>query len=1101
MSSTCVTQKILLNRPKNIPVYTFSRRHAGMAAEDILRRLQDSIDQQYLGLAMKRSSSGRVALLALARVDEVFLISVDADRPPGLLPRDEPFQRLLRGESCGIVGFDLPRIAIRIAHDMGLRVRGIDLSTAFAADTRNPLRPSKVVTDKVSSQIGAGVVDDLWSDDHEATNHREVCLRAWLAVCVATATSIAALNISNVDTGLLKPQEIVCLGELIRQTYVLEDARPKETPSEFNNFKVTHDGMLELQNARYKTRIRNSRQVVIMTNDSGHEFSGQAHGAKGRTTNIRFTGQALSGTLQKVRVVGRQELTNPEKARDELLLLVLQGKASLRVYFIQRLWFPTGRYRPSFDDVGDLTFQGKGLNDSQARVASRMVSDVPLVIAHGPPGTGKTTTIAAAVSVWDLARRPAWIVAHSNVAVKNIAETLFKKGVDFKILVSKEFHFEWHEHIYHEIQDKVLRSDDFSGIKDIQDMARLLGGSCIILSTLSMLSNPTLDRVGLFRIVPVARLVVDEASQIKIEDFLHIFQKFHRTLEKVCFFGDPKQLPPFGKDEVPELRTIFDVQHLQDLAGFLDTQYRMPVPLGDFISSNVYGGRLKSQHAIKDTECVSFIDVSNGEERKSGFSWTNDGEIQTMVNLVTTYYKWKNFCIITPYDAQRAAIERQLKQEDLPWEQVFNVDSFQGNEADFVLVSVVRSGRQPGFLASINRMNVLLTRCRKGLVIVTSRSFIRDGGQFTLLGYLERRWMDIKGESTWVGFRAVSEGKADLPSAPGPNRANSGSLLSRVPGAPLYYSTAPVASPRTFDTKLLFRPLIPRLKTEALPSSLQSWLSATSYSSSGASSPALGSPVSSTVRSCSPRADRKPIPTPAFQPVYRPSSFQNRSPDYEKEFPSLPVIDVLHWKPSDSASPRPASLPHLLNNPRPTRRNYSEKEGTRHHTTFPKVSAFPLEKLGPRSPVQMTRNPHSLLPKGTGDKPSSRAPVVLRLQISQKQITRTVPSTSFVASGKAQHILNPDDPTQVHSNCRRNMYVPPKSDSVPPYGQSYRAAHKVPPTGVDNAPSVRSARSVSTLARSNGMSNAKSMPSDSVRFGNRGVRTTRSAQKAQYQVQ
>ena len=64
-------------------------------------------------------------------------------------------------------------------------------------------------------------------------------------------------------------------------------------------------------------------------------------------------------------------------------------------------------------------------------------------VSTGPPGTGKTTTIAAASRIWDLCRCHVWIVAHSNVAVKNIAETLFKKGVDFKLLVSKEFFEEW----------------------------------------------------------------------------------------------------------------------------------------------------------------------------------------------------------------------------------------------------------------------------------------------------------------------------------------------------------------------------------------------------------------------------------------------------------------------------------------------------------------------------------------------------------------------------------------------------------------------------------------------------------------------------------
>jgi hypothetical protein len=54
-------------------------------------------------------------------------------------------------------------------------------------------------------------------------------------------------------------------------------------------------------------------------------------------------------------------------------------------------------------------------------------------------------------------------------------------------------------------------------------------------------------------------------------------------------------------------------------ADFID---RMPVPIGDFISANVYKQRLSSQHEIKSMDCVAFIDVANGNETKSGFSWT-----------------------------------------------------------------------------------------------------------------------------------------------------------------------------------------------------------------------------------------------------------------------------------------------------------------------------------------------------------------------------------------------------------------------------------------------------------------------------------------------
>ncbi|KAJ7213075.1 AAA domain-containing protein, partial [Mycena pura] len=96
---------------------------------------------------------------------------------------------------------------------------------------------------------------------------------------------------------------------------------------------------------------------------------------------------------------------------------------------------------------------------------------------------------------------------------------------------------------------------------------------------------------------------------------------------------------------------------------------------------------------------------------------------------------------IESYNAQRAAIERQLIAENLPHKTVYNVDSFQGNEADYVLVSVVRTDPEaPGFLQS-NRMNVMLTRAKKGMVIVTCSSFLCSGdGAQTFLGRLARYW-------------------------------------------------------------------------------------------------------------------------------------------------------------------------------------------------------------------------------------------------------------------------------------------------------------------------------------------------------------------------
>ena len=75
-----------------------------------------------------------------------------------------------------------------------------------------------------------------------------------------------------------------------------------------------------------------------------------------------------------------------------------------------------------------------------------------------------------------------------------------------------------HEHIYAQIQGKLMRSDELPN--NVKGMGRALGDSCIVLSTLSMLSNPALEANGTFDLVPVERLVIDEASQIKIFEFL-----------------------------------------------------------------------------------------------------------------------------------------------------------------------------------------------------------------------------------------------------------------------------------------------------------------------------------------------------------------------------------------------------------------------------------------------------------------------------------------------------------------------------------------------------------------------------------------------------
>jgi regulator of nonsense transcripts 1 len=201
-----------------------------------------------------------------------------------------------------------------------------------------------------------------------------------------------------------------------------------------------------------------------MANTSGQEFTGRAEGVQGRVTDIKFDHAALTGELAAVRVVGKEEPTNSEKARDEFILLAFRGEPKVTdARFIRLLWFLDSEERGELASPatrGTIATRVPGLNTSQMRTLDRMTSTMPIVIVQGecvcsfprpassvlcsgPPGTGKTRTISAAAAVWEDNGSPAWIVAQSNVAVKNIAQKLAELDITFKIVVSKEFYVEW----------------------------------------------------------------------------------------------------------------------------------------------------------------------------------------------------------------------------------------------------------------------------------------------------------------------------------------------------------------------------------------------------------------------------------------------------------------------------------------------------------------------------------------------------------------------------------------------------------------------------------------------------------------------------------
>lgn len=177
---------------------------------------------------------------------------------------------------------------------------------------------------------------------------------------------------------------------------------------------------------------------------------------KGKVATIKLTGQ-VQGTIRSVHTVGKG-YTNAELERAEIILAVLHGTNTLlsrdivRTIFFSEQLPPTASFSSPRSSSPSI-FSHRPLNSSQALAVQRILSDDPkdkVCLIQGPPGTGKTTVIAACVT--SLLMNPVyngkhhfWLVAQSNVAVKNMAEKLADVGFwDFKLLVSNEFHFDWY---------------------------------------------------------------------------------------------------------------------------------------------------------------------------------------------------------------------------------------------------------------------------------------------------------------------------------------------------------------------------------------------------------------------------------------------------------------------------------------------------------------------------------------------------------------------------------------------------------------------------------------------------------------------------------
>jgi regulator of nonsense transcripts 1 len=241
--------------------------------------------------------------------------------------------------------------------------------------------------------------------------------------------------------------------------------------------------------------------------------------------------------------------------------------------------------------------------------------------------------------------------------------------------------------------------------------------------------------------------VLDEAAQSTEPGALVPLVRAHAAV----LVGDAAQLPPTILS--PEVARSGLARSLPERLGrvpglealLLDTQYRMHPGLSFFPSGRFYGGRLKDGVSAADRKQprgltwpapsgapLAFLDVLDGAEvrvRDGNGSASNAAEARAVARLVKRLAAANDVAaadigVITPYAAQVRSIQRALA-DALPAKvaadvEVRTVDGFQGREKEIIVFSTVRANpeRQLGFTADARRLNVAITRARRGLIVV-----------------------------------------------------------------------------------------------------------------------------------------------------------------------------------------------------------------------------------------------------------------------------------------------------------------------------------------------------------------------------------------------
>ena len=414
------------------------------------------------------------------------------------------------------------------------------------------------------------------------------------------------------------------------------------------------------------------------------------------------------------------------------------------------------------------------LNASQEKAVNEVLWAKDVAVVHGPPGTGKTTTLVEAI--FETLRRESQVLvcAQSNMAVDWISEKLVDRGInvlrignptrvnDKMLSFTYERRFEAHpdypqlwsiRKAIRELRQQRKHADSWHQKMDrlksrateleLRIRSSLFGEARVIASTLTGAANRVLEGEK------YSTLFIDEAAQaLEAACWIAI-----RKAGRVILAGDHCQLPPTVKSIMVLKgglgKTLMEriVENKPETVTLLKMQYRMNEQIMKFSSEWFYHGMVESAPTVSHRGILDYdtpmmwIDTAecDGKEEFVGenFGRINRAEaeltLQTLQQYLEKIGKQRileesiDVGIISPYRAQVQLLRKELRKREFfrPYRHLLTVntvDGFQGQERDIILISLVRSndGGDIGFLRDLRRMNVAITRARMKLIILGS---------------------------------------------------------------------------------------------------------------------------------------------------------------------------------------------------------------------------------------------------------------------------------------------------------------------------------------------------------------------------------------------